>query len=101
MPAYGDLYARALVLADGTQRPAIVTADLGGFNMPDVEILIDTISKASGIPEENIVVNTSHTHNAPWPGDDHSSGLSYPWKEDEQISTVDDYHGLRSRAKLC
>ena len=70
---YGELYARALVLVNGDQRAVLVTLDLGSLVQKDSDaltyaysdLLLGTISKGSGIPVEDILVNTSQTHNAP------------------------------------
>ena len=59
---HDELYARALVLSDGTQHLAIITVDLGSLDGPAV---LSAIEKATGIPEINIAVNWSHTHGAP------------------------------------
>ena len=62
---YAELYARALVLADGEKQLAIVTADYGQFPLWYNKVLLDTIQGATGIPPEHVVINCSHTHNAP------------------------------------
>ena len=65
-----DLYARALVLADGDNRIAIVTLDYLGFDFGFTRVLLTAASKASGIPTDHIMLNCSHTHSAP---------LTAPW----------------------
>ncbi|MDE0316832.1 MAG: hypothetical protein OXM61_18245 [Candidatus Poribacteria bacterium] len=62
---YAELYARALVLADGETQLAIVTADYGQFPLQYNARLLNAIHQTTGIPTENIVINCSHTHNAP------------------------------------
>lgn len=62
---YAELYARALVLADGEKRLAIVTADYGQFTLQYNKVLLDAIEDATDIPPEHVVINCSHTHNAP------------------------------------
>ncbi len=62
---YAELYARVLVLADGEKQLAIVTADFGQFPLHYNEVLLDAIQRATDIPPEHIVINCSHTHNAP------------------------------------
>ena len=62
---YDDLYARALVLADERHRLAIVTLDHGGFPFSYIKVLFGAINKATSIPEDKIIINCSHTHNAP------------------------------------
>ena len=62
---YAELYARALVFADGEKQLAIVTADYGQFPLWYNKVLLDAIQGATGIPPEHVVINCSHTHNAP------------------------------------
>lgn len=62
---YAELYARALVLADDEKQLAIVTADFGQFPLDYNKVLLDAIYRATNIPTEHIVINCSHTHNAP------------------------------------
>lgn len=62
---YAELYARALVLADGETQLAIVTVDYGQFPLQYNARLLNAIHQTTGIPTEHIVINCSHTHNAP------------------------------------
>lgn len=62
---YAELYARALVLADSEKQLAIVTADFGQFPLHYNRVLLDAIQHATGIPPAHVVINCSHTHNAP------------------------------------
>ena len=62
---YAELYARVLVLADGEKQLAIVTADYGQFSLQYNKVLLEAIQSATGIPPEHVVINCSHTHNAP------------------------------------
>ena len=62
---YAELYARALVLDDSEIRLAIVTADYGQFPLQYNKVLLDAIERTTGIPPEHVVINCSHTHNAP------------------------------------
>jgi len=70
-----DLYARALVLAEGDKRIAIVTLDYLGFDIDYTNLLLRAASEASGIPTDHIMLNCSHTHSAPL------TALWGPWKE--------------------
>jgi len=65
-----DLYVRALVLAEGDRRVAIVTLDYLGFDFAYTQLLLTAASKATGIPADHIMLNCSHTHSAP---------LTAPW----------------------
>ena len=89
LKAYGELYARALVLADcsepgqtgsSIEQFLIVTLDHGGQSLDENKILREVISRATGIPANNIAVNYSHSHNAPAPNEQ--------WREKDQVSTA-------------
>ena len=58
----GDLTVRALVLADGNTRVAIVSVDFLGF--PAV-LGNKARARVKGIPAENILIGATHTHSAP------------------------------------
>src|SRR5438093_6343868 len=58
----GDLTVRALVLADDATRVAIVSVDFLGFPA----LLGDNArARVKGIPAENILIGSTHTHSAP------------------------------------
>lgn len=58
----GDLTVRALVLADDDTRVAIVSGDFLGFP----SVLGNRVrAKIQGIPPENILIGSTHTHSAP------------------------------------
>jgi hypothetical protein len=58
----GELNVRALVVADGDARVAIVSADFLGFP----SALANKVrSQVKGIPPENILIGATHTHSAP------------------------------------
>lgn len=57
-----DLTVRALVLADGPVKVAMVSADFLGFPA----ILADRVrAQVKSIPPENILIGATHTHSAP------------------------------------
>ena len=87
--AYDDLYVRALVLADGTRQLAIVTTDFLIFHQPYIEVLLDAINKTTGISKENILINTSQTHNGCWP-DPHFHEPGDAWEGRIDMSGIDD-----------
>lgn len=58
----GELTVRALVLEEGTNRVAIVSADFLGFPA----MLGDQVrAGVKGIPPQNILIGATHTHSAP------------------------------------
>ncbi len=76
---YAELSARALVLADGEKQLAIVTADYGQFSLQYNKVLLEAIQGATGIPPEHVVINCSHTHNAPGVDEREMSEASEAW----------------------
>jgi hypothetical protein len=76
---YAELYARVLVLADGEKQLAIVTADYGQFSLQYNEVLLEAIQDATGIPPAHVVINCSHTHNAPGVDGREMSEASEAW----------------------
>ncbi len=67
---HDELFARVLVLDDGKKRIAIVTMDICGLDFTLVEEMRTEIERKTGIPNNRIMLNCSHTHNAP---------LTIPW----------------------
>ena len=57
-----DLWATALVLANGATEVAIVDADLGGFPNDLVARIREAITGLTGIPGEHVRLASSHTH---------------------------------------
>ena len=62
---HDPLYARALVLDDGTTRLGIVIADLVGVTAELARQSRERASTLTGIPPENILVGATHTHAGP------------------------------------
>lgn len=76
---YMDLYARALVLGNGSQRLAIVALDIGTVSYGLSDELLQAVSAATGIPAENILICPSQTHSAPGVDGRHMSLESSQW----------------------
>jgi len=70
-----DLFARALVISDGKKRIAIVTMDFLGLDFSFNDLIAAEIESQTGIPRSKIMINCSHTHNAP---------LTIPWRKWEK-----------------
>ena len=62
---HDPLYARALVLDNGTQSVALVAIDIVIVNAAFTEAVRAEIHEATKIPREHILLNTSHTHSGP------------------------------------
>lgn len=60
-----ELFARILVLSDGSAPVVIVTSDLVGVKIPYAEAVGRAIQKKTGIRAERVMFNCSHTHNGP------------------------------------
>lgn len=67
---YGEIADRlnvhVLVLDDGTTRAAVVRWDLVDVSESARDEVRRALQAACGIPGENILVNASHNHSAPW-----------------------------------
>ena len=60
-----DLYARALVLDDGTNTVALVAVDLLWVPLPMTNEIRDLVQAKTGIPGANVMICASHTHFGP------------------------------------
>src|ERR1043166_1536757 len=58
----GELEVRAMVLAEGDTRVAIVSADFLGFPS---QLGNKVRTRVKGIPPQNILIGATHTHSAP------------------------------------
>ncbi|MHC4986749.1 MAG: hypothetical protein ACYTFO_11425, partial [Planctomycetota bacterium] len=89
MRVYDDLYARALVIDDGHEPLLLMSVDSGGMSEHEtVALLQRAIHAAAGIRPERQMINTSHTHNCPWPGYDGLGKTENVWLPDEQTSSA-------------
>jgi neutral ceramidase len=62
---HDELEARALVLADGPVRAAIVCLDLMQIDHATGDDIRAKVEAATGIPADNVMLSCSHTHSAP------------------------------------
>ena len=60
---HDPLYAKAIVLDDGTTKLAIVALDLGSISAENTANVKERVKSATGI--ENVLLVASHTHSAP------------------------------------
>ena len=72
-----DMYARSLVLSDGSTRIAVLTLDYGALGIGPTTQVREGIEKATGIPADHVTINSSHTHNGTWPSGEWQDGLNY------------------------
>ena len=59
------LWARALALSDGTRVHVVCVADVLALQWPDVDLIRQEFSTATGMPGEALVVSATHNHNGP------------------------------------
>lgn len=57
---HDDVYARALVLDDGKTRVALVVEEVE--SIPDPKGTVTQVAQALGVPESNVMVSATHTH---------------------------------------
>ena len=60
-----EIYAKALVVDDGSTKAAIVTVDLIGLDQSTVASMRDEAARLTDIPPENVMVSASHSHAGP------------------------------------
>jgi hypothetical protein len=73
---HDPLYARAIVLDDGTTRVAVVTLDLGTVTEENTANVKGLVKEKTGL--DNVLLVASHTHSAPLPSADFPSEEA-PW----------------------
>ncbi len=62
------LLVTALVVSDGPTTVAILAADLVGMTTPFADRVRDAVAAAIGCARGDVLINSSHSHAAPWPG---------------------------------
>ncbi len=72
-----DMYARSLVLSDGSTRIVALTLDCVGLGLGHTVQIREGIAKATGIPADHVTINNSHSHNVGWPEGEWEDGLTY------------------------
>jgi hypothetical protein len=60
---HDPLFARALVLDNGTIKAALITVDITHLQRGDE--LLQVIAQETGIPRERVILSATHNHNAP------------------------------------
>lgn len=92
---HDPLFARALVLSDGTTRLAILQWDLLDAREFAVARVRQAISRATDIPETHIIVSASHNHSGPKSEMPVERGLR---REEQSSRTVQDGPAYREWA---
>jgi hypothetical protein len=63
---HDPLYARALVLDNGSRKVALISVDT--TQLPSGDELVKAVTAELGIPSEQLILNATHDHNAPTGG---------------------------------
>lgn len=63
-----DIFARAVVISDGSNKVAVLSAELIGFSHSFWEECTSLIRQQTGIPVENIFLSAVHSHSGPVTG---------------------------------
>jgi neutral ceramidase len=90
---HDHIYARAIVLSDGTKIAAIVTWELIGVPNTAWDVLSQRIAKETGIPAEYLLLAAVHDHSAPAPfgmyGNDSPKSAAYTKQaEDATVEAI-------------
>ena len=76
---HDPLYASCLILDNGEAALAMVAMDLVGYSKQATRRLRQAAAGETGIPPENFMVSSSHTHSGPWS----CSGISFDFLEED------------------
>lgn len=81
-----DIYVRAMILGDGTQKVLFVVFDLDKVPWP--ERYLPALSVQTGIPEEHISLLSIHTHTAPVTGWRPTEGPNFILRKPETVQSA-------------
>ncbi len=86
-----DLFAKALAVEDGEGHKAVmITVDLCVMRKPLAERVMARISRRTGLPPDDILVNLSHTHSGPMVGEEDPRCWPLPPEMRERIARYTD-----------
>ena len=86
---HDKLYATCVAVSDGTDVALLFAMDMKNIPVEDFyPEATKRLSEAYGIPEENIILNASHTHNAPAAQSPQKTGI-IAWREVAYQGIVD------------
>ncbi len=90
---HDDLYARLLMMTNGEAEVIIIQVDLLGLYSSDASLIRRSVSKVTGVKEDNIIIASTHTHSAPetvipmWPN-------TIPYSEEERAKYSEWFNGM-------
>ncbi len=82
------LYLTCTAVWDGESAALLMSADLRAMTDSVAKKSADLIRKQFGIPEENVIINCTHTHEAPLAGDVSEAGLRWLSNYYKQLTSV-------------
>jgi len=82
-----DLFVRAVAFDDGEKKAVIIALDLCEIAQKYYDAMKDAICSATGLDNEAIFINCSHTHTGPLVGKDFASDLKSSEAYDEFLIT--------------
>ena len=85
---HDDLYARAMVIDDGTTTIALVTCDLVSIREESVVNAREQVAEATAIPGGNVLICCTHTHTGPITRGDRSSA-TFGSMSDSYMATLE------------
>jgi len=60
-----DLFAKVLVLSDGSKKAVLVTTDVAALDYNLTKLVRDIVQRNTDIKGENVMITASHTHSGP------------------------------------
>ncbi len=77
---HDSLFAKAVVVSDGSEKIAIVTIDCIGLLKPEIDRIRGLVAAGSDLKPDHIIVSSTHTHSGPdvvgiWGKDYSASGV--------------------------
>jgi len=94
------LQARAVVLRSGATTVVIVTGDVTGLTTPMADRIRESVGRAVGCPAANVLLNSSHSHAAPWPGATIKMGGEFDGWTDTEIGWGEQVPALYASAAV-
>ena len=98
-----ELYASAMCIDDGQTPVLIVSCDILMLMNDQCDAICAKASKATGVPADNIIVCTTHTHSGPYTVDVFGGGADVNYLEDLEskiIEVIKQAYENRKESKL-
>jgi hypothetical protein len=89
-----------LVLRSGPTTIVIVTGDVTGLTTPMADRIREAVGLAVGCPPAHVLLNSSHSHAAPWPGATIKMGGEFDGWTDIELGWWDQVPALYASAAV-